>query len=296
MYPRIHGQLWGRVSAGVLLMSVSWACVGRADVVYSNNFSGSVGPEWTATGGVPLITTAPWGQRFVGIESAYGFRWDTANLSLNGLPEHRAVTVSFDLYIIRSWDGDDTVYGPDLWRVQEHGGRMLLDTSFSNAATNQSFPGAYPAVPNYPAGTGAVAHNSLGYNWGWYYGDSTYALTFTFAHHGGTLVVDFTGTMYTEAGNNWGIMDESWGLDNVVVATLPYLPRCPGDGDCDGAVNWRDIDYLVAAQNDNVSAWTLLFTQGEPACAFLNLDTSDDGHVNWRDIDPFIALMNTTCR
>ncbi len=69
---------------------------------------------------------------------------------------------------------------------------------------------------------------------------------------------------------------------------------CLGDGNCDGTINWRDIDYLVAGQNDNQSAWQALFA-GTPPCAFLNLDTNTDSHVNWRDIDPFIARMNTTC-
>ncbi len=78
------------------------------------------------------------------------------------------------------------------------------------------------------------------------------------------------------------------------LCTAPAL--CPGDGNCDGTINWRDIDYLIAAQNDNVSAWQALFPAPGPTCAFLNLDTSGDSHVNWRDIDPFIALMNTTCQ
>jgi hypothetical protein len=78
-----------------------------------------------------------------------------------------------------------------------------------------------------------------------------------------------------------------------VTALVPAT--CAGDGNCDYLVNWRDIDYLIAAQNDNLSAWTALFPAPGPSCAFLNLDTSADGHVNWRDIDPFIALMNTTC-
>jgi hypothetical protein len=60
-------------------------------------------------------------------------------------------------------------------------------------------------------------------------------------------------------------------------------------------VNWRDIDYLVAAQNDNESAWLALFGGATPACALTNLDTSGDGHVNWLDVDPLLAHMNTTC-
>jgi hypothetical protein len=89
------------------------------------------------------------------------------------------------------------------------------------------------------------------------------------------------------------------GADTTCVPNLCPPGPCPGDGNCDSAINWRDIDYLIAAQNDNHSAWAALFpAAGPPAlptCALLNLDTNLDGHVNWRDIDPFIGLMNTTC-
>jgi len=75
----------------------------------------------------------------------------------------------------------------------------------------------------------------------------------------------------------------------------PCAPAvCPGDGNCDGTINWRDIDYLVAAQNDNETGWQGLFPAA-PGCTFANLDCNLDGHVNWRDIDPFIAVMNTAC-
>ncbi len=71
-------------------------------------------------------------------------------------------------------------------------------------------------------------------------------------------------------------------------------PLCHGDANCDAAINWRDIDFLIAAMNDNQSAWAALFNPA-PACSFANVDTDLDGHVSWRDIDPFVALMNTTC-
>jgi len=100
---------------------------------------------------------------------------------------------------------------------------------------------------------------------------------------------DAGGTLYA-LGNTTGI---PFGTTGVVLRIAP--PPCSGDGNCDGVINWRDIDYLVAAQNDNQTAWAALFAPGSPACGFLNLDTSGDGAVNWRDIDPFIALMNTTC-
>ncbi len=71
---------------------------------------------------------------------------------------------------------------------------------------------------------------------------------------------------------------------------------CPGDANCDRAVNWRDIDYFVAGMNDNQTGWRALFGGTAPGCPFSNLDPSGDGHVNWRDIDPLITLQNTGCR
>jgi len=86
------------------------------------------------------------------------------------------------------------------------------------------------------------------------------------------------------------------GDGNIDASEYAVLPlRCAGDGNCDRTINWRDIDYLVAGQNDNESSWQALFASPGPTCGFLNLDCNADGHVNWRDIDPFIALMNTTC-
>ncbi|MCK4343282.1 MAG: hypothetical protein KAY37_16330 [Phycisphaerae bacterium] len=70
---------------------------------------------------------------------------------------------------------------------------------------------------------------------------------------------------------------------------------CCGDSNCDGTINWRDIDYFVAAMNDNVAAWEAMFLPGTPTCPFGNNDLNGDETVNWRDIDPIVAVMNTTC-
>ncbi len=75
----------------------------------------------------------------------------------------------------------------------------------------------------------------------------------------------------------------------------PSPSVCRGDANCDGQINWRDIDYFVAAQNDNVSGWEALFAPAAPSCPFTSNDLNEDGTVNWRDIDPFVAVQNTTC-
>ncbi len=70
---------------------------------------------------------------------------------------------------------------------------------------------------------------------------------------------------------------------------------CRGDANCDGTVNWRDIDFLIAAMNDNETAWAGLFGASAPGCNFASADVDADTHVNWRDIDPFILRMNQPC-
>ena len=76
---------------------------------------------------------------------------------------------------------------------------------------------------------------------------------------------------------------------------VPNLPHCIGDANCDGVINWHDIDYFVDGLNDNVTKWMGKFPAPGPSCDYYSLDTNQDGHVNWRDIDPFVWSLNHTC-
>lgn len=208
-----------------------------AALVYSNNFQGTIGSEWSDTS----VASAP-NPDYRGTRLFLGeFGNESVSLSLNGLPTHGFTTVSFSLYLIRSWDGNDTTQvngdalGPDTWSLGVTGGPTLLSATFSNGnPAGQSYapsPGApscntgYNAV--YPAGTynpmtGAAECYSLGYTFTdpvnnrpeeWM--DSVYNLSFTFAHNTSDLVLNFS------ASGLQGLADESWGLDNVQVAVAP---------------------------------------------------------------------------
>jgi hypothetical protein len=129
--------------------------------------------------------------------------------------------VSFDLYVIQSWDGDGSAgSGPDVWRLRVLGGATLLQTTFSNYnGTNgifipQHYPDAYPGTITHPGRTGAVENDTLGYTNGGRQ-DAVYRLTFTFPHTQSNLALDFAGVGLQ------GLIDESWGLDNVQVKTNP---------------------------------------------------------------------------
>src|SRR5215468_5333318 len=52
----------------------------------------------------------------------------TITLTLTNLPPHLALKVSFDLYVLKSWDGNSPRYGPDQWRMSVFNGRVLLDS------------------------------------------------------------------------------------------------------------------------------------------------------------------------
>ncbi len=205
-------------------------------VVYAEGFEAPVGssfPEWTAMGhdytsdemhgsGVQPVTNvaAPNGERFLGefggpqIVSGRPFVrvTDGVKLTLDHLPPHASATLSFDLLILKSWDGNSPQYGPDRFQLRVAGGATLLDTSFSNnkkTATEGSFQD-YPTPGSAPQ-TGAAAVDRLGYR---FFGDSIYPLRFTFPHAAETLVLEFTSDMYEGKGTE----DESWGLDNLRVS------------------------------------------------------------------------------
>ena len=185
----------------------------HALLVYSNDFEGGVGAEWSSA----MTETTPVGSRgFLG-------QFDNSTITLTlALPTHTRVRVSFDLYILQSWDGNDTEFGPDIWELTVEGGPTLIHTTFTNAFASellfrQAYPDAFPGG-DHPGLTGAAESDTLGYeNVAGYDGasDSVYALSFTFLHSGSPLILHFAGSGLE------GIGDESWGLDNVRIDVTP---------------------------------------------------------------------------
>lgn len=181
------------------------------------------GDEWSD----PITDVTPSGRRFMG-----EFNNQTVTLTLKDLPQHLTATVKFDLFIIRSWDGNqewslgntpqltkleqvDGIIGPDLWELNVENGPVLVRSSFTNwQILRQAYPGPYPGG-DYPAKTGAIERDTLGYD---YIGitemDSIYHFEITFVHTGDTLVLNFRdlGLQSKE--------DEAWGLDNIEVSVL----------------------------------------------------------------------------
>ena len=189
------------VAAGLALPALA-----ANTTVYTNDFSSGAGSAWSNTS----TSDAPNGQSFLG-----QFGNTNTTLTLDGLAAHNSVTISFDLYVIRSWDGNSYSYGPDIWGINIGNGPVTLSnftTTFSNWSNSpQSFPNAIFSG-SHPAQTGAVAVNTLGYGTtdGW--GDATYHFSFTVNHSDAKFQTTFWG-----AGQQ-GTDDEGWGIDNVKVS------------------------------------------------------------------------------
>ena len=156
-------------------------------VVYSADFEKAVGPEWSAR---KTEVTPKGGRRFLG-----QFCNESVALTLKGLPPHKYLRISLELFVLLSWDGNYPAdgpepYGPDIWSLRVKGGPHDRRTGAAETGT-----------------LGYVRRNPDAF-------DAVYRLSFVLAHTAGevTFVFQASGVQFPA--------DESWGLDNVKVEAI----------------------------------------------------------------------------
>jgi hypothetical protein len=66
-----------------------------------------------------------------------------------------------------------------------------------------------------------------------------------------------------------------------------FVPRTPGDLNCDGVLDFDDINPFVLALSDPVA-----YQAAYPECYVENADCNGDGVVNFDDINAFVALLS----
>jgi uncharacterized repeat protein (TIGR01451 family) len=165
------------------------------------------------------------------------FSNQTVSLTLPDVPAHQRVEVTFDLLILRSWDGSETQarqgmealgmpfaanIGPDIWQFRMND-KDILTTTFSNWDTltfRQAYPGTYPGS-DFPARSGSVANNQYCYTYSGTPMDALYHMSFTIEDTDPTLTLDFL------AQGLQSIADESWGLANVTVKLMAQTNPVP---------------------------------------------------------------------
>jgi hypothetical protein len=252
------------ISAAVLVVLIGLGTLGflvlktmrHRSTVYSNALSGKPGSEWSNR------KTDKSKKR--GLDYLGKFGRDKVTLSLEGLPEHKLVRVSFDLLLMQSWDGSSKTWGESRWNLDVVDGPNLIQTTFGNCGffsdnNVQNFPDNRP-FGAYPAWTGSIEHQTLGTIQSWGGPDRTfdcssvYHLVLTFPHSGNNVKLCFQGYK----------PDKTWGLRNVQVDALPnFAAYSPAEF----ASLWEklaDNDPLVAFK----AKWDLI-AGGPSTVAFL---------------------------
>ncbi|MEW6251846.1 MAG: trypsin-like peptidase domain-containing protein [Planctomycetota bacterium] len=96
-------------------------------------------------------------------------------------------------------------------------------------------------------------------------------------------MVQFRWRFVTDA----SFADAGWWVDGVRIEYERYFCRTPGDLNCDGRVDFDDINPFVLALADP-RGWMAAY----PGCRMENGDINADGHVNFDDINPFVELLS----
>ncbi|MDP9175432.1 MAG: hypothetical protein M3O30_16440 [Planctomycetota bacterium] len=210
------------------------------------------------------------------------FSNETLTVECRNLGSHDFLDISFDLLILRSWDGSADVefggqllprIGPDYFRLGVAGGPTLLYTTFSNVPYGgfkeeskfQNYPSPVPGARLSPF-SGSAAHNTLGYNYSetdapdLFPMDATYKIHFIVPHSACTAMLQL------QAINLQNITDENWGVRNLRVKAFHPTAAQPTTQPADTATAF---------------AKALDINGDDPVAAFQSLILGMDDTVSW---------------
>lgn len=199
-----------------------------ATTVKFYTFDHAVGPEWSEDKvaharfkpitDTPSALPRPESKRFF----LGPFGAETVDLDLTDLPSHEAVTVTLDLFLMDTWDGNAPGLGFDRFQIRCcDDPDPTFNASFTNSGpespTTQSYPFQYGEM-ECPGTTGASEVGTLGFDARETPHNSVYRISNSFPHSDDTLTIRFSGV---------GLNDEHWGLDNVSITTSSQLEPNP---------------------------------------------------------------------
>lgn len=197
---------------GILAMSGHMAPAGT---VYSNDFSSNSNGFTTGN----IVTSPSNTAKFLGSFAQGGIPSTTLNLS--SLQPFTTGTLSFDIDVILSMDGDGQLgFGRDAFIVSGTG-LTTFDHDFANYPGNSQ---DYPVINSLP-GTGSdpTLTNTFGYEFdnNPTINDTVYHITLPFTASGTSLSFTFAANTSEDVSN------EFYGIDNVVVTTdaVPPVPE-----------------------------------------------------------------------
>lgn len=205
------------------------------------SISGAGGTSWAAdqlTDGTFGVSSPPITAAYNSSTHFMGREDNTALFLIVPNPGSR-YSLSFDLYIVGSWDGQgqqaqNGAFGQDIWSASIRCGSptavastILLETDFSNQLTvQQSYPNSATQRGGSKAGTGSYGQDLLGFrndpsvNTPVFrsFGDTEYHMSFSGLNPCAAGQTAYF-TFIVPNANLQSNYDESWGLDNVVIKT-----------------------------------------------------------------------------
>ena len=190
--------------------------VSNQTVVYSNDFE---------KGDTTNLTGGKLGQ-FNGSKVLGQFSKGDFKLTVNNLPGHDLVMVTFDLYIHDNWRGELLPDGPAIWTMLIDNVPYInatfsnLDCISGNTCPPQSYPLNYPNNYNNPK-AGAYRTDLPGVcslqsspN-----GTTQYKITKTFKDNNGVFTLECSDNLDQKDYAN-PLCEKSWSVDNIVVQTI----------------------------------------------------------------------------
>ncbi len=109
---------------------------------------------------------------------------------------------------------------------------------------------------------------------------------------GGYLLATSIGVFRVtdNGGGGWNFESMLAGVSAQYVTALPSAAGVAADMNCDGNVDFFDIDPFILALFDPVA-----YAAAFPNCNIANADVNGDGDVNFFDIDGFVACIFGAC-
>ena len=202
--------------AGLLSISSCLPTVEMEQVVYSNNFSGL------------NLANFENGRLFIWQKDTIAgfYHNEEVSVDIKDLPPHNYVTITIDVLIHDSWDGnpDDGISGPDFW-FMGYDDIELMKTTFSNSpcvstfCLYQSFPNDF-FRQNTPK-TGAIRTDLPGLCLFGAFANYTtrYRVTKLFEHSNPEIKV-FMGANLVQSNAADPICDESWSIASIEVTAI----------------------------------------------------------------------------
>lgn len=152
------------------------------------------------------------------------------NLTINDLPPHDLIDISFDLYIHDSWEGTQQLSnndnGPDIWQFKVDN-KTFINTTFNNyecvpgnICPPQSYPADYPVNSNNPK-TGASRTDLPGFClWAnTANGTTLYKIHKNISHSDKTVLIQCLDQLKQKYAAD-PKCDESWSVDNIKVKVI----------------------------------------------------------------------------